>query len=125
MTLIDLVFPLFLMFLMLAIFTCAGCALWAALPERSHATLKHALAQVSGRWSTRPREGQTYAVHVDGQLRYASGQEDVETFLLTTMTIASRQVLRGMADDQPATLVFSCGQESVVIEVHLSGGPRA
>jgi hypothetical protein len=119
--LIEIIFPLFFLCILLAFLVAGGCLAWHSMPERGHATLKQALARVTGRWGNRPHAGQTYAVHVDGQLRYASGQEDVETFLLTTMTVASRQVLRGMTEEQPATLVFTCGPESVVIEVHLSG----
>jgi hypothetical protein len=118
--LIDIIFPLFFGIVMLAFLVAGGCLAWHSMPDTGRATLKQALAPVAGRWGNRPHAGQTYAVHVDGQLRYASGQEDVETFLLTTMTIASRQVLRGMTDEKPATLVFACGTESVVIEVRLT-----
>ncbi|MGH7752969.1 MAG: hypothetical protein ACREN5_09145, partial [Gemmatimonadales bacterium] len=61
-----------------------------------------------------------YAVHVDGQLLYASGKEDAEDFLCTACVVAGRQVLRLVDAERPATLVLMCGEESIVIEVHLA-----
>jgi hypothetical protein len=96
----------------------AAYAGWELLPDTGRTTLTRALRRLIGRQgSARPGEA-IYAVRVDGQLRYASGHEDVQHFLLLAMTTASRQVLRSMTDAQPATLVFTCGSDSVVIEVH-------
>jgi hypothetical protein len=97
----------------------AAYAWWELLPDTGRTTLTRALRRLIGRQgSARPGEA-IYTVRVDGQLRYASGHEDVQHFLLLAMTTASRQVLRSMTDAHPATLVFTCGSESVVIEVHL------
>jgi hypothetical protein len=43
----------------------------------------------------------------------------VQEVLGAAVMLASRQVLRVVDTDQPATLVFSCGEVSVLIEIHL------
>jgi hypothetical protein len=96
----------------------AAYAWWELLPDTGRTALKRALLRISGRQGSVRQGEPVYTVHIDGSLRYASGQEEVQAFLLTAMTVASRQVLRTMTDAQPATLVFSCGSQSVVIDVH-------
>jgi membrane protein implicated in regulation of membrane protease activity len=112
-------FGLFLLFILGGL-GAAAYAWWDLLPDTGRTTLKRALRRLVGRQGSARQGEPIYSVRVDGQLRYASGQEDVQHFLLTAMTTASRQVLRSMTDAHPATLVFTCGSESVVIEVHLA-----
>jgi hypothetical protein len=96
----------------------AAYASWELLPATGRTALKRALLRITGRQGSMRQGEPIYTVHIDGSLRYASGQEDVQAFLLAAMTVASRQVLRTMTDAQAATLVFSCGNQSVVLEVH-------
>jgi hypothetical protein len=90
---------------------------WELLPDTGRTALKRALLRVAGRRSSVRQGEPIYTVRVDGHLRYASGEEDVQHFLLAAMTTASRQVLLVMDQEHSATLVFSCGSQSVVIEV--------
>jgi hypothetical protein len=117
---LEIILPLFFLCILLALLIGGGCALWCSLPDTRRETLQQALLRVRGKQASGDSRPPIYAVYVDGHLLYASGQEDVQMFLWTAMGVASRQVLRSMADAQPATLVFTCGTESVVIEVHLA-----
>ena len=95
-------------------------ALWTILPEQRQERLAVALRRLTGRRVSVRSGPPVYAVHVAGQLRYASGQEDVEDVLCTACMTASRQVMRLVDAEGPATLVLTCGEESLEIEVNLA-----
>ena len=89
--------------------------MWHVHPQESLPSL---LRHVTGRRMTIRSGPPIYAVHVDGQLLYASGKEDVEDFLCTATVIAGRQFLRLVTDAHPATILLTCGAQSTVIEIH-------
>ena len=119
-TVLDAVMQGLLMLAFIGALGMGAFGMWHLMPREGRETLQHALKRVSGRRATLHSGPPVYAVHVDGQLLYASGKEDVQDFLGSTMFMMSRQVLRTVDTDQPATLVFTCGEASIVIEVHLA-----
>jgi hypothetical protein len=117
---IDVAIQVVLLLALLGALCMGAFGMWHLMPREGRETLHSVVRWVSGR-RTSVRSGQpVYAVHVDGQLRYASGKEDVQDFLGTTMVMASRQVLRLVATEHQATIVLTGGKESIVIEVHLT-----
>ena len=94
-------------------------SMWQLIPREGRESLQHTLKRVSGRKATLRSGPPTYTVHVDRQLLYTSGKEDVQDFLGSTMPLASRQVLRLVNTEHAATIVVTGGTESIVIEVHL------
>jgi hypothetical protein len=94
-------------------------SMWQLIPHEGWESLQHTLKRVSGRKATLRSGPPAYTVHVDGQLLYASGKEDVQDLLGSTMLLASRQVLRLVNTEHAATIVVTGGTESIVIEVHL------
>ena len=116
---IEIVFPLFFLCLMLALLVGGGCALWCALPDTKRETLTSVLRRVTGTRATRRSGPPIYAVQADGHLLYASGKEDVQDFLWATMGVASRQILQLVDEAHPATLLLTCGNETILLEVSM------
>ena len=119
-TVLDAVMQVLLMLAFIGALGMGAFGMWQLMPREGRETLQHALKRVSGRGATLHSGPPVYAVHVDGQLLYASGKEDVQDFLGSTMLLASRQILRVVDDEHSATIVLTGGKESIVIEVHLA-----
>lgn len=107
---------------MLALFSVLGMIvvrLWHDIPRERRTTLTHAITRVIGKRATRRSAPPIYAVQADGHLLYASGKEDVQDFLGTAMQVASRQILQLVDEKQPATILLTCGSETILLEVHM------
>ena len=94
-------------------------AAWSCLPEWGQARLSVAVRRAVGPKATSRSGPPIYAVQADGHLLYASGKEDVQAFLGTTMHVASRQIVQLVDEGHPATIVLTCGSETILLEVHM------
>jgi hypothetical protein len=117
--LIEIVFPGVFLVILLAFMIGAGCAGWAALPDTKRESLQRALMRIRGKEASSRSGPPIYAVQADGHLLYASGKEDVQAFLGTTMHVASRQILQLVDEGHPATILLTCGSETILIDVHM------
>ena len=115
----EIVFPGVFLVILLAAMVGAGCAGWAVLPETKRESLQRALMRVRGKQASSRSGPPIYAVQADGHLLYASGKEDVQMFLGTAMHIASLQIVRLVDEGHPATIVLTCGKETILLEVHM------
>jgi hypothetical protein len=95
-----------------------GIMLWRdVLPAATRERLSTLLWKV--RWTPRhpQRDPPIYRVMLDGHLRYAASQKDVESYLCGLWVQAGMALLERLRPGQSVDIVFLHGDESVVLQI--------
>lgn len=91
--------------------------LGSALPAVSRERLRAVLWRIRRPTRDLPSGPPIYRVSLDGQLRYASGREDVEAYLGALWVQASTTLLQRLPSGQSIEIVLLCGEETLVVQI--------
>ena len=110
----DLVMGMAMVGLLLA---SLGFLLGSVLPAVTRERLRAVLWRVRRRPFGLPSGPPIYRVTLDGQLRYASGREDVEAYLGALWMQAGATLLQRLPPGQSVEIVLLCGEETLVVQI--------
>lgn len=91
--------------------------LGSALPAVTRERLRTVLWRVRRPTHGIPSAPPIYRVSLDGQLRYASGREDVEAYLGALWVQAGTTLLRRLPPAQSVEIVLLCGEDTLVVQI--------